>query len=235
MVAPQPGFHAALRKLTRDNGTLLIIDETHTLSSGPGGFTREHGLEPDFFVVGKAIAGGVPAAAFGLSQSTAERVWEILPRVPPTQRQSAHAGFGGTLAGNALTIAAMRAVLEHVLTDAAFDRMMRLAGQLEAGANRSIRAAGLPWHTTRIGARAEILFCRDPPHNAADVRASRNAELEALLHLYLLNRGVLITPFHNMLLVSPGTTETDVACFNETFAGFLDELCAGPEAAKPIT
>jgi glutamate-1-semialdehyde 2,1-aminomutase len=224
MVAPDPGFHAAMRELTRATGTLLIIDETHTLSSGPGGFTRAHGLEPDFFVVGKAIAGGVPAAAFGASAAIAERIWKVLPRVPPTQRQSAHAGFGGTLAGNALTIAAMRAVLEHVLTDAAFERMLSLAAQLEAGANNGIRAAGLPWHATRIGARAEILFGVEPPRNATDVRRMRHAELEALLHLHLMNRGVLITPFHNMMLVSPGTTDADVACYCRVFTDFVADL-----------
>jgi glutamate-1-semialdehyde 2,1-aminomutase len=111
IIAPQPGFHAELRRLTREAGTLLVIDETHTNSSGPGGYTRAHGLEPDLFVLGKAIAGGIPAAVFGLSQATAERVWRELPPLPPTARQSAHAGFGGTLAGNALTIAVMRAVL----------------------------------------------------------------------------------------------------------------------------
>lgn len=226
MVAPQPGFHEALRELTRATGTLLIIDETHTLSSGPGGYTRAHGLDPDFFVVGKAIAGGVPAAAFGASESTAHRIWKALPRVPPTQRQSAHAGFGGTLAGNALTVAAMRAVLEHVLTDAAFARMLNLSARLEADANRNIRTAGLPWHAMRIGARSEILFCVDAPRNAAEVRAARNAELEALLHLHLLNRGVLITPFHNMMLMSPGTTEPDVARFDAVFAQFITDLTA---------
>jgi glutamate-1-semialdehyde 2,1-aminomutase len=226
MVAPEPGFHEALRELTRATGTLLIMDETHTLSSGPGGYTRAHGLDPDFLVVGKAIAGGVPAAAFGASKETAERIWKVLPRVPPTQCQSAHAGFGGTLAGNALTVAAMRAVLEHVLTDAAFSRMLELSERLESNANRVIRAANLPWHAMRVGARAEILFCVDPPRNASEVRQSRNAELEALLHLHLLNRGVLITPFHNMMLMSPGTTDADVDRFDAAFAEFIADVTA---------
>jgi glutamate-1-semialdehyde 2,1-aminomutase len=224
MVAPDPGFHDSLREITRASGTLLIIDETHTWSSGPGGYMREHALDPDFFVVGKAIAGGVPAAAFGLSEATAVCVWKILPRVPPTQRQSAHAGFGGTLAGNALTLAAMRAVLEQVLTDAAFQRMTQLAEQLEVGANRAIREAGLSWHATRIGARAEILFSPDAPRNASEVRQSRHPDLEALLHLYLLNRGVLITPFHNMMLMSPGTQRADVEQFDRAFSSFVTQL-----------
>lgn len=226
MIAPEPGFHDALRRLTRETGTLLVIDETHTLSSGPGGYTGLHGLEPDMFVVGKAIAGGIPAAAFGLSAATAERVWQALPKLHPTQRQSAHAGFGGTLAGNALTVAVMRAVLSEVLTPEAFERMLGLAQQLADGVNASIHAAGLPWHATKVGARVETLFCPDAPRNAAEVRRSRDGELEALLHLYLMNRGVLITPFHNMMLCCPGTTERDVAQHNAAFDAFARECAA---------
>jgi glutamate-1-semialdehyde 2,1-aminomutase len=226
MIAPDPGFHDALRRLTRETGTLLIIDETHTISSGPGGYTHLHGLEPDMFVLGKAIAGGIPAAAFGLSAETAERVWKELPKLHPTQRQSAHAGFGGTLAGNALTVAVMRAVLSDVLTPAAFERMLRLAQRLVQGVNAAIAEAGLPWHATQVGARVETLFCPDEPRNASDVRRSRDGELEALLHLYLMNRGVLITPFHNMMLCCPGTTEHDVDEHNAAFAAFAKECAA---------
>ncbi|MGO4607690.1 aspartate aminotransferase family protein [Variovorax sp. 2RAF20] len=226
MISPQPGFHDALRRLTRETGTVLIIDETHTLSSGPGGYTRAHGLEPDMFVVGKAIAGGVPAAAFGLSQATAEQVWQVLPPVPPTVRQSAHAGFGGTLAGNALTVAAMRAVLSQVLTDDAFERMLALAERLQRGVNDSIAGRNLPWHATRVGARVETLFAVEEPRNASDVKRSRDAALEGLLHLYLMNRGVLITPFHNMMLCCPGTTTEDVDRHNEVFDELLTRLCA---------
>lgn len=226
MVAPDPGFHEVLREMTRATGTLLIMDETHTFSSGPGGFTRAHHLDPDFLVIGKAIAGGIPAAAFGASKETAERIWKVLPRVPPTQRQSAHAGFGGTLAGNAITIAAMRAVLEHVLTDAAFARMLELCAQLEGFISEEIRIAALPWQAMRIGSRAEILFCAESPRNASEVRRTRHAETEALLHLYLLNRGVLITPFHNMMLICPGTVESDVAKFHEVFREFVADIAA---------
>ncbi|MDE2396524.1 MAG: aspartate aminotransferase family protein [Burkholderiales bacterium] len=224
MIAPAPGFHAALRRLTRETGTLLVIDETHTISSGPGGYTRLHGLEPDFFVVGKAIAGGVPAAAFGLSQATAERVWQQLPPVPPTVRQSAHAGFGGTLAGNALTVAAMRAVLSEVLTEEAFARMLALAQRLRGGIEASIAAHGLPWHAMAVGARVETMFTPDPPRDARDVRAGRDPELEALLHLFLMNRGVLITPFHNMMLCCPGTRAEDVDRHDAVFGEFVRAL-----------
>lgn len=224
MIAPQPGFHAALRRLTRETGTVLIIDETHTISSGAGGATRTMGLEPDMFVLGKAIAGGIPAATFGLSQAMAERVWQVLPPVPPTVRQSAHAGFGGTLAGNALTVAVMRAVLSEVLTEDAFERMLALAERLQGGVNHSIARRGLPWHATRVGARVETLFAKEEPRNATEVRQHRDAGLEALLHLFLMNRGVLITPFHNMMLCCPGTTAADVDRYNEVFDALLTEL-----------
>lgn len=226
MIAPAPEFHSALRRLSREHGTLLIIDETHTLSSGPGGYTRAHGLEPDFLVLGKAIAGGIPAGAFAVSQALAERIWQVLPPVPPTQRQSAHAGFGGTLAGNALMVAAMRAVLSEVLTENAFARMLELATALEAGVNRTIHAAGLPWHATRVGGRVETLFSKTAPRNASEVRQDRDPELEALLHLYLMNRGVLITPFHNMMLICPGTRAADVEQHNHCFGELVRELTA---------
>jgi glutamate-1-semialdehyde 2,1-aminomutase len=224
MVAPQVGFHDALRSLTRETGTVLVIDETHTISSGPGGYTALHGLEPDMFVLGKAIAGGIPAAVFGLSPAMAERVWQVLPKVPPTVRQSAHAGFGGTLAGNALTVAVMRAVLSQVLTADAYERMLALAERLQRGVNASIAARGLPWHAARVGARVETLLAPDVPRDAADVRRHRDPELEALLHLYLVNRGVLITPFHNMMLCGPGTTAADVERHNAAFDELLAEL-----------
>jgi glutamate-1-semialdehyde 2,1-aminomutase len=205
---------------------VLIIDETHTISSGPGGATRTMGLEPDMFVLGKAIAGGVPAAAFGLSQAMADRVWQVLPRVPPSVKQSAHAGMGGTLAGNALTVAVMRAVLSEVLTDEAFERMLSLSDRLQRGVNDTIARHGLPWHATRVGARVETLFAPDEPRDARDVKRHRDADLEALLHLYLMNRGVLITPFHNMMLCCPGTTADDVDRHNAAFDALVNALTA---------
>ncbi|MFN6994593.1 MAG: transaminase [Aquincola tertiaricarbonis] len=226
MIAPQPGFHEALRRMTRETGTVLIIDETHTFSSGPGGATRTMGLEPDMFVLGKAIAGGIPAATFGLSQAMAERVWRVLPPVPPTVKQSAHAGMGGTLAGNALTVAVMRAVLSQVLTDEAFERMLALAERLQQGVNDSVRRHGLPWHATRVGARVETLFAPDEPVNAQDVKRQRDGDLEGLLHLWLMNRGVLITPFHNMMLCCPGTTADDVDLHNAAFESLVQALTA---------
>ncbi len=222
MVEPQPGFHEALRALTREAGTLLVLDETHTISSGPGGYTRRHGLQPDLLVLGKAIAGGVPAGAFGLSATTAARVWERLPPVSPWVRQSAHAGFGGTLAGNALTVAAMRAVL--------FARMETLAERLQQGLRADFARGGLAWHVARIGARVEVLLAPQPPRDASDVRRARDGELEGLIHLHLMNRGVLITPFHSMMLTCPGTTEGDVDACLAAFASLTRELAGGARA-----
>ena len=224
MIPPEPGFHAALRENTRRTGTLLIIDETHTLSSGPGGYTSLHGLEPDMFVAGKAIAGGIPVGILGVSKPVAERLWRIVPHVNPRQRQSTHLGFGGTLAGNALTIAAMRAVLEEVLVERNYTRMIANAGRLAAGARAVIAANDLPWHVTEIGARAEIMFMARPPRNGADVIAHRQGDLETLLHAFYMNEGILVTPFHTMFLMCPATTAQDVDRHTEVFGRFTDLL-----------
>ncbi|MCO5131978.1 MAG: transaminase [Xanthobacteraceae bacterium] len=224
MIPPADGFHAALRELTRRAGTVLVIDETHTLSSGPGGYTALHGLEPDILVAGKAIAGGIPAAVFGLTQAIAERLWAIVPRVNPRIRQSAHLGIGGTLAGNALTVATMRAVLEQVLTPANYARMIGLASRLAGDARAIIDAHGLPWHVTQVGARAEIMLMPSPPKNGADVIAGRRAGLETLLHAFYMNEGILVTPFHTMFLMCPATEAADVARHAEVFARFVAML-----------
>ena len=221
MIPPADGFHTALRELTRRTGTVLVIDETHTLSSGPGGYTALHGLEPDILVAGKAIAGGIPAAVFGLTQEIAERVWAIVPRVNPRIRQSAHLGIGGTLAGNALTVATMRAVLEEVLTPANYQHMIGLASKLADDARAIIDANRLPWHVTQVGARAEIMFMPSPPKSGADVIAGRRANLETLLHAFYMNEGILVTPFHTMFLICPATEAVDVARHAEVFARFV--------------
>lgn len=224
MVPAAPGYHDALRRLTRETGTLLIIDETHTISSGIGGYTRAHGLDPDMFVLGKAIAGGIPGAVYGLSQAAAERVWQALPPVDPSIKQSANAGFGGTLAGNAVTVAAMRATLEHVMTAEAYDRMIALASRLADGVRTAIDGAGLPWHVTQLGARIEYMFSPTVPRNGSEARAARDGALEALLHLYFMNRGVLLTPFHNMLLLCPASIPEDVVRHDDVLSAFLAEL-----------
>jgi glutamate-1-semialdehyde 2,1-aminomutase len=227
MVPAAAGFHDALRRITRETGTVLVIDETHTISSGVGGYTREHGLEPDMFVVGKAIGGGIPCAVYGLSQAMAERAWRALPPVDPAVKQSANAGFGGTLAGNAVTVAAIRATLEHVLTASAYRRMIDLASRLRDDVGRRIATAGLPWHATRIGARVEYMFSPTVPRNGSEARQARDGALELLLHLFFLNRGILLTPFHNMVLLCPASTDADIARHDSVFAEFVAAVRAG--------
>jgi glutamate-1-semialdehyde 2,1-aminomutase len=233
MVAPAPGFHDALREVTRRCGTLLLIDETHTFSSGPGGYTRLHGLDPDMLVLGKAVGGGIPVGLYGVSEAVARRMWEQVPKVDPTKvRQSAHLGFGGTLAGSALQVEAVRAVLAEVLTRAAFDRMVGLAEGMAEKMRNVIDRHALPWYVEQLGARVEIMFAPTVPANTADVAAGRDGDLEALLHVYFLNRGVLITPFHCMLLMCPASLEADgdkyVAVLEE-FCEFVARECRDPE------
>ena len=225
MIEPEPGFHAGLRELTRRTGTLLVMDETHTFSNGPGGYTAAHGLEPDFFVVGKAVGGGIPVGLYGVSAAMAQEFWRIVPKVNPALvRQSAHLGFGGTLAGSALQVAAVRAVLESVLTEAAFDSMLKLAQGLAEGARAAIQSAGLPWYVAQSGARVETLYAALPPRNASDVARGRDGVLEALLHVYFMNRGVLLTPFHSMMLMCPATRRGDVDRYLGVFSEFIGYL-----------
>ena len=219
IVLPEPGYLDAVRSLTRKYGTLLINDETHTFSAGPGGATRAWDLDPDIVTIGKAIAGGVPSGAFGISAELAERI---------TADADADlvdtGGVGGTLAGNALSLAATRATLAHVLTDDAFARMIALATRFTKGVQEAIDAHGLPWSVSQIGARAEYRFASPAPRTGSEAAAAGDRELEDFLHAYLANRGVMITPFHNMALMCPATTEADVDRHTEVFGGALDRL-----------
>jgi len=205
MILPEPGFHDALRRLTRDAGTLLIIDETHTISTGPGGYTRAHGLEPDVFVLGKAVAGGVPAAVWGVTAELSARMAAAQARIGPGQ-----SGVGTTLSGNALAMAAMRAMLSEVMTDAAYARMLAGAERLVAGLKAVIAARALAWSVAHVGARVELVFADPPPKNAAAMRKVLDHQAVEALHLWLINRGVLIAPFHNMMLVSPVTDDAAI-------------------------
>lgn len=205
MVPARPGFIAGLRELTRRHGTLLILDETHTLSSGWGGWARGEGIEPDFIVVGKPIAGGLPAAAYGFSADLAARMQAAKEAAPP-----GHSGIGTTLSGNMMTLATMHATLTEVATPAAYAHMTGLAAELETGLNALLARYRLPWCITRIGARLELQFCASAPTNAKEARAAQDDTLEHAIHLFLLNRGVLLTPFHNMMLISPATTTVEV-------------------------
>ncbi len=219
IVLPEPGFHDSLRELTRAAGTLLVIDETHTFSAGPGGFTAAHGLEPDMLTIGKAIAGGVPAGAFGMSAEVAERV-----SAEEAADYEDVGGVGGTLAGNALSAAAIRATLGEVLTAEAFDRMTGLGERLADGIDSLISASGLPWHVARLGARAEYRFSPTPPRDGGSSAKLDDPALEEYLHLHALNRGVLITPFHNMCLCCPATTAADVDRHTEVLAEAIADL-----------
>jgi len=205
MILPEPGFHEALRRLTRDAGTLLIIDETHTISTGPGGYTRAYDLEPDVFVLGKAVAGGAPAAVWGVTAELSARMDAAQARIGPGQ-----SGIGTTLSGNALAMAAMRAMLSEVMTDAAYAKMLAGAERLVAGLKAVIAARKLPWSVAHVGARVELVFADPPPKNAAAMRKVLDHEAVEALHLWLINRGVLIAPFHNMMLVSPVTEDAAI-------------------------
>ncbi|MFJ1969689.1 transaminase [Streptomyces sp. NPDC087903] len=219
IVLPEPGHLAGVRALTRQYGTLLINDETHTFSAGPGGCTAAWGLEPDLLTIGKAIGGGIPAGAYGLSAELADR---LLGRADLDLVDMG--GVGGTLAGNALSVAAMRATLEHVLTDEAFARMAKLSERFEAGVRAGIDAHALPWSVSRLGARTEYRFADPAPRTGTESAAAADPELEDFLHLYLANRGILLTPFHNMALMCPDTTERDVDTHTEIFAAALAAL-----------
>ncbi|MEU9395217.1 transaminase [Streptomyces sp. NPDC048324] len=219
IVLPEPGYLEGVRELTRRHGTLLINDETHTFSAGPGGCTAAWGLDPDLLTIGKAIGGGIPAGAYGLSAELADR---LLGRSDLDLIDMG--GVGGTLAGNALSVAAMRATLEHVLTEDAFAHMSKLSERFEAGVRAGIDAHGLPWTVSRLGARTEYRFASPAPRTGTESAAAADAVLEDFLHLYLANRGILLTPFHNMALMCPDTTEQDVDTHTEHFAAALDEL-----------
>jgi glutamate-1-semialdehyde 2,1-aminomutase len=225
IVHPQPGFLDRLQAACEATGTLLIADETHTVSAGPGGCTAAWGLRPDLVTIGKALAGGVPIGAYGLSAQVAERVAAL---------QGADlvdvGGVGGTLAGNPLSLAAARATLGEVLTPEAYERMIALCDRFVAGVEEVIASRGLPWSIVQLGARAELAFSPEPPTTGTGSAALHDGPLEDVLHLFLLNRGVLITPFHNMALMSPATTAADVDRHTEVFAEAVDALVS-PKAS----
>ncbi|MDE3107605.1 MAG: aminotransferase class III-fold pyridoxal phosphate-dependent enzyme [Acidobacteriota bacterium] len=223
IVLPNPGFWQGVRELCDRTGTLLILDETHTFSAGPGGATRRDGLNPDVVTIGKSLGGGVPSGAFGLRAELAERVLD-------TARTGADlvdvGGVGGTLAGNALSLAAMRAVLGEVLTDDAFIEMEALATTFADGVRRAIADRELAWSVSQLGARCEYRFATPAPSNGGESARASDPLLEDYLHLYAINRGVLITPFHNMALTCPATTLDHVTAHQRVFEAALDELVA---------
>jgi glutamate-1-semialdehyde 2,1-aminomutase len=219
IVLPEPGYLEGVRKLTKQYDALLIIDETHTFSAGWGGMTMRDHLEPDVFVIGKAIAGGIPTGTYGLSDEFAKRVLERTDLDLVDM-----GGVGGTLAGNPLSVAAMRATLEHVLTKDNFDNMIDLATYFTEGVNDLFGKYELPWSINQLGARAEYRFAKPYPITGTAAFESADAELEDFLHLYLANRGILLTPFHNMALMCPTTTKQDVDKHQEVFEDAINKL-----------
>jgi glutamate-1-semialdehyde 2,1-aminomutase len=219
MVLPDEGFHAALREITKATGTLLVIDETHCMSSGPGGYSRAHGLEPDAMVLGKPIAGGVPAAVYGFSAAVAERIRDFLKRRAP-----GHSGIGTTLSGSKLQLALMRTMLETYFTEEAFAPLLKLAKRLEKGIADVIIKYGAPWHVVRVGARVEFMCSPNRPRNGGEASRIIHRPIDMAVHHHLLNRGVVITPFHNMLLVCPATTEAHVESLVQGLDHCLAEL-----------
>ena len=223
IVLPEQGYLTAVEKLAKKYGTLLIIDETHTISFGPGGMTAGLGLKPDFLTIGKAIGSGVPTGTFGMTQEVANQIAEFVKLAEVDT-----GGVGGTLAGNALSLAAMRATLSEVLTDATYAKMQPLADLWADGVEEVIRECNLPWSVNRLGIRAEYIFNTRAPRTGREAADSGDFELEQLIHLYLLNEGFLLTPFHNMALICPDTTEADVDAHTAAFRKMCKELTSAP-------
>jgi glutamate-1-semialdehyde 2,1-aminomutase len=232
MVLPQPGFMEQLRALTRRHGTLLVIDETHTISTGPGGCTRAWKLEPDFLTLGKPIASGVPCSVFGCTAEIAAAMQEARSRASREGHGHGHSGMGTTLSANALAMHCMRANLEEVMTEAAYAHMLALAAHLAAGLRALVARHALGWSVTGLGARSEFQFCPTAPRNGAEAEAAFHDSLQMALHLYLINRGILITPFHNMTLCCPDTTAADVDRLIATLDDALGTLLAVPGARE---
>jgi glutamate-1-semialdehyde 2,1-aminomutase len=219
MVLPHPGFIEALRKLTQQYQSLLVLDETHTISTAYGGWAKQNHVSPDFLVVGKPIAGGLPAAAYGFSEAMAKSMKQAKDHAPP-----GHSGIGTTLSGNIMTLASIQATLTQVATPEAYEHMLSLAAYLEKALIALLNSYQLPWNISRMGARLELQFCATPPHDAKEAREAQHDLLENAIHLYLLNRGVLLTPFHNMMLICPQTTTDDLTKLLKTLDACLNAL-----------
>jgi glutamate-1-semialdehyde 2,1-aminomutase len=219
MVLPDERFHDALRSMSRRTGTLLVIDETHCMSSGPGGYSAANDLEPDAIVLGKPIAGGVPAAVYGFSEECATRIRSYL-----TDRTPGHSGIGTTLSGSKLQLALMRTMLETYFTEEAFAPLLDLAVRLEKGLADVIIKYGAPWHVVRVGARVEFMCSPDRPRNGGEAARIIHRPIDTAIHHFLLNRGVIITPFHNMTLVCPTTNEAHVESLIQGIDRCLAEL-----------
>ena len=219
IIHPELGYHDALRELTRRYGTYLIIDETHTICTGPGGYTASFGLQPDFLTIGKPLAGGVPAAVYGFTEEVSQQFSDRL-----AVDDADVGGIGGTLAGNDLSISAMKATLQHVLTDEFYSKAIRLQERFTEGVESVINEFELPWIVKRLGNRSEYWFRPTPPKNGSEAFAAIDHELDRYMHLFALNRGILMTPFHNMALISPDISEADVDTHTKVFRAAVSTL-----------
>jgi glutamate-1-semialdehyde 2,1-aminomutase len=219
MVLPEPGFLDGMAALAKQYGTLLIIDETHTISTGYGGYTRMHGLTPDFFTLGKPVAGGIPCSVFGSTAEMAGRIKRAEDEAGP-----GYSGIGTTLSANALQLHAMRANLTHVMTRENYRHMLDLSDRLAKGITAEIEKRKVPWHVSNVGARAEFVCSPVRPKNGGEAKKMMQPKLELAVHLFLLNRGVLIAPFHNMTLASPATSAAQVDHLVATVGACFDEL-----------
>lgn len=219
IVLPQPGYLEGVQELCKKYGTLLIIDETHTISVGPGGMTKQLGLKPDFFTIGKALAAGIPVGTFGMTQAVADAI-----KAQVEIEKIDTGGIGGTLAGNILALAAMRATLTQVLTEENFARMIELGDRWSDGVNAAIKEFDLDWHCNRLGARGEYIFKGKAPRTGREAAESGDFALEQYIHLRLLNDGFLLTPFHNMALMCPDTTAADVDAHTAAFRAMCADL-----------
>lgn len=219
VVLPDDGFHAGLRECTRRHGALLLIDETHSICTAAGGYTRAHGLDPDILTLGKSAGGGVPVAVFGFSEETKEKIDGILDTSGPGIY-----AVGGTLSGNALSMRALKITLNELMTDAAFAAMFETAAAIEDGIIACIRKHELPWYTLRLGACVSYGFQPVPPRNGGEALREADDVLDTLLHLFLINRGILITPFQNQLLVSPQVGPADVEHHTGVFNEFVEMI-----------
>jgi glutamate-1-semialdehyde 2,1-aminomutase len=219
IVLPEPGYLKGVEDLCKKYGTLLIIDETHTISVGAGGMTKQLGLKPDFFTIGKALAAGIPVGTFGMTQAVADAI-----KAQIEIEKIDTGGIGGTLAGNILALAAMRATLTEVLTEANFAKMIELGDRWSDGVDAAIKEFDLDWHCNRLGARGEYIFKGKAPRTGKEAADSGDFALEQYIHLRLLNDGFLLTPFHNMALMCPDTTAADVDAHTAAFRAMCADL-----------
>jgi glutamate-1-semialdehyde 2,1-aminomutase len=222
IIHPEPGYWEKARAICKKYGTLLIMDETHTICAGPGGFTRAYDISPDIFVIGKPIASGIPAAAYGFSEEMAQLIQSS------TDKDTIDtSGIGGTLSGNALALTAIKATLTTILTAEHYKKTIALAARFTEGVQRVIDEKNLPWSITQLGNRAEYWFKEKRPKNGGEAAAASDLDLDRYMHLYALNRGILMTPFHNMALIAPTTTEADIDYHTKVFRDAVEELLSG--------